>query len=50
MTVALASALNGMLTAMARGDGEGTVPVNALTLIRCLIDMDLAELRKATDE
>ncbi|BEJ17398.1 hypothetical protein CspHIS471_0607990 [Cutaneotrichosporon sp. HIS471] len=49
MEVALSAALNALLTAMTRGDGTGTVGVHALTLIRCLMDMNLAEIRKADD-
>ncbi|BEJ03884.1 hypothetical protein CcaverHIS641_0110590 [Cutaneotrichosporon cavernicola] len=49
MKVALSAALNALLTAMTRGDGTGTVAVHALTLIRCLMEMNLAEIHKADD-
>lgn len=49
MNAALSTALTAILTAMQRGDGAGTVPVPALTLVRCLIDMILGEIRKANE-
>ncbi|GMK57614.1 hypothetical protein CspeluHIS016_0404480 [Cutaneotrichosporon spelunceum] len=41
MKVALSAALNALLTAMARGAGAGAVAVQALTLVRCLMEMNL---------
>lgn len=49
MNAALNTALSAVLTAINREEGASTVPVNALTLVRCLIDMSLAELRKADE-
>ncbi len=50
MVVALSAALNAMLSAMTRGSGAGTVSVHALTLVRCLMEMNLAEIGKADEK
>lgn len=49
MKAALQAALTAVHTAMSRGDGACTVSVHALTLVRCLMEMNLAEVHKANE-